>query len=340
MPTTDLVYSSDDEPGFSRRKCGRGFAYYDQHHDLIRDEEIRNRINELAIPPAYRDVWICPAERGHLQATGYDDRERKQYRYHPVWHELRNERKFDKLVDFARQLPTIRRRVQEDLSIGNGELTKEKVVAAAVRLIDHTGARIGNDSYTEKNGTHGVTTLEVNHLEEPEDDDHLVLHYRGKGSREVSFEIDSPAVARVVNRCSELPGQRLFQYEGENGSACTIRSHDVNEYLQDIADDVTAKDFRTWKATLLCFSELANQPVPAEESRRVEIVNEALKSTAGRLFHRPETCRKYYVHPIVIGTFLVGEPLEGATSLRKNRSPRRQHGEMEKALLRFLIQTS
>lgn len=331
----NLEYSSDSDPGFSRRRCGRGFTYFDQHGERITRPETRNRIAGLAIPPAYTGVWICPKPTGHLQATGRDDRSRKQYRYHPEWLEYRNRLKFEELVDFAGALPRIRRRVMDD--IDDEKLTKRRVLAAAIRIMDHTGARVGNEAYLEENGTYGVTTLNKKHFTETDDEfGRFTLRYEGKGRCEVALELTSERLTRILYQCSELPGQRLFQYQVADEEFRTVHSTDVNEYLAEFGDHISAKAFRTWKATLLCFARLANREPPSSKAARVREVNEALGAVAERLYHRPATCRKFYVHPKVLQSFTEGVRLEGAVCDTTRRSPKQGHSAMESALVDFL----
>lgn len=334
-PNTDLEFSSDSDPGFSRRRFGKGFAYYDPAGEKVTSPEQKERFDALAIPPAYVNVWICAKENGHLQATGIDTRERKQYRYHPDWREFRNRLKFQHLVEFGEALSRIRARVLRDLE--SDEISKDFLVAAAIRLLDHTGARIGNEHYLEENQTHGITTLTKEHVEDLEEDGQFTLHYRAKGGKEVEFDLSSETLAKAIHRCTDLPGERLFQYKGRDGEFHSIHSNDVNDYLDEFGEHISAKAFRTWKATLTCFAQLSNVAPPEKESQRTKRLNEAIRETAGRLYHRPATCRKFYIHPKVIDTFLQGEEIQGAKYDTTQRAPRSGRSAMEQSLIEFLV---
>ena len=344
-----LVFSSDDGPGFSRRRCGRGFSYRDTAGERIGDEGIIKRIQALAIPPAYEGVWICPLETGHLQATGRDLRKRKQYRYHPEWVRQRNETKFSQLADFARLLPRIRRRVQADLL--DDEISKRRVVAAAIRVIDHTGARVGNEAYAKENKSYGITTLREDHFVEDTDKsaakgsdyqsasdghDKLELAYMGKSGQPVRLDFRSDRVAQLLDQARDLPGEHLFHYQTSDDGSAPIYSSDVNDYLHEVSDEITAKDFRTWKASLLCFSYLSGIDPPSSGAARDREIVAAIKATAKHLHHRPATCRKYYVHPKIVQAFEAGESLEGAERFVADRVPRGDLSTMEESLLEFL----
>ena len=248
-----LVYASDFEPGIRRAHKGGGFAYFDPHGKPVTDPATLDRILNLAIPPAWKDVWICMRERGHLQVTGRDARGRKQNRYHARWHKIRDADKFARLLGFARALPRIRRRVTRDL--GQPGLSREKVVATIVRLLEMTFARIGNEEYARQNGTFGLTTLRDRHVKFKGSTVRFL--FRGKTGREVEIGVTNRRVASVVKRCEELPGQMLFQYIDPAGDRRTVTSDDVNQYLREVSgEDYTAKDFRTWGATVLAASAL------------------------------------------------------------------------------------
>ncbi|MEJ8815299.1 DNA topoisomerase IB [Variovorax ureilyticus] len=299
-----LVYVDSSMPGLRRSKRGAAFRYRDARGAWIRDAEEIARIRRLAIPPAYKDVWICPVPNGHLQATGIDARGRKQYRYHAQWRALKDETKFDRLEAFGRALPGIRRRVSRDLRTKPGEpLRRELVLATIVRLLDTTFLRIGNEEYMNSNGSYGLTTLRTRHA-----DTHggtLRLRFRGKSGVLHEAEMDDPRVAKVVRRCQQLPGQELFQYEGEDGTPTGISSTDVNDYLREIAgEEFSAKDFRTWHGTvqaldlirLRCACEAAAGPAPVRAG-----LKEVLSAVASRLGNTPAVCKKAYVHPAVLG---------------------------------------
>ena len=299
-----LVYTTDQMPGYRRVRAGRGFSFQLPDGRVLADKCERRRILSLAIPPAYRDVWVCPLENGHLQATGIDARGRKQYRYHPAWHDDAADRKFELLSDFAKALPRIRARVTRELA--KPELTRDRVIAGIVALLDMTGYRIGNSRYAKENGTFGLASLLSRHL--TEEDGQFHLRFVGKAGLEHDAEIATPRLAKLVSELQELPGQRLFRYEDEQGGWHDVGTTDVNEWLKETGGgDYTAKQFRTWKATVLCARELAAEPPVDVKSVRNRAVLNAIKATADRLNHTPATCRKYYIHPALIQAYENGE---------------------------------
>ncbi len=290
------VYVSDEAPGIRRVRKGRGFAYLDPEGRPVREPEVLARIRLLAIPPAYRDVWICTVPHGHLQATGRDARGRKQYRYHPEWQRERGEHKFERLRAFGLALPRIRARVARDLKrAGEADPRRPVVLATLVRLLDRTWARIGNESYARQNGSYGLSTLRNRHagVHGPA----LHLHFRGKSGIEHHLNVHDPEVARVVRRCQQLPGQALFQYVDQTGTLHSVGSGDVNDYLAEAAGEhYTAKDFRTWHASVHALALMARSTDPPGP-RRAQAV---LKQVAARLGNTVAVCRKAYVHPAVL----------------------------------------
>lgn len=311
-----LRYVTDEIPGLTRRRMGRGFVYFDANGKRINDPAVRARINTLAIPPAWTDVWICPAPHGHLQATGQDDCGRKQYLYHPKWRDVANETKFERLLQFGQLLPAIRRRVRQDMM--NRRLTKDTVVATVIALLDHTAMRVGNTEYVRENGSFGITTLRDRHVKIR--GGNVRFRFRGKGGKLLETGIEDRRIARIVQRCEEIPGQELFQYEDDDGEYRTIESNDVNQYLQQITQlPLTAKDFRTWKASAMVaeaiYRRLDDCPSKTEAKR---IVSQAIRDTASALGNTVTTCRKYYVHPSVPNLFLEG----GLASLCHGFRPR------------------
>ncbi len=295
-----LRYVCDDEPGFSRRRCGRGFRYLSTAGRPL-SRRHTERIAALVIPPAWTEVWICPSPNGHIQATGRDARGRKQYLYHPRWREVRDEAKYDRMQAFGEALPRIRRRVRRDL--GRRRLTRERVLAAVVRLLDATAARVGNEEYASENGSFGLATLRTRHVDMSGDT--VDFRFRGKGGKVHQIELSDPRVARVVRRCQHLPGQRLFQYLDDGGEAHDIGSSDVNDYLREISgQDFTAKDFRTWTGTVLAAWALHDLARDAPGSKH-QIVT-AVKSVAQELGNTPAVCRRSYVHPEVFTAHLDG----------------------------------
>jgi DNA topoisomerase-1 len=298
-----LVYASDFEPGIRRVRKGRGFVYFDPRGKRVTDPETLDRIATLAVPPAWKQVWISTKPRGHLQATGRDSRGRKQNRYHARWHKIRDADKFARLLGFARALPKIRRRVTRDLS--QPGLPREKVVATIVRLLELTFARIGNEEYARQNGSFGLTTLRDRHVKIKGAT--LRFLFKGKSGSEVEVGITNRRVARVVKRCEELPGQMLFQYVDPAGDRRTVTSDDVNQYLRETSgQDYTAKDFRTWGATVLAASALRELVSFESDTEARHNVVAAIDSVARKLGHTRAVCRKSYVHPAVIDTYLDG----------------------------------
>ncbi|MEX2541485.1 MAG: hypothetical protein WD314_06735 [Trueperaceae bacterium] len=315
---------SDDRTGISRRRRGKGFSYHRSDGELIRDPDERRRIDGLAIPPAYRDVWICPDARGHLQATGRDDKGRKQYIYHPQWQVLRGRNKFEHLLTFAEVLPGIRHRVQRDL--GREGMSREKVLAAVVTLLESTLARVGNTSYARDNGSYGLTTIRKRHVEV--DENAVVFEFQGKGGQEWRVQTDDERIAEVVRQCVEIPGYELFKYFDDQGTKRDVDSGDVNDYLRELAGkEITAKDFRTWAGTVLCAEALCEQPFASDSQARKNVVA-AVKRVAGTLGNTPSVCRESYVHPVVIETYLEGALVE---SLR-TEAPRKIAAADEQAL--------
>ena len=292
-----LLYVSDAMPGIQRLRHGDGFRYRRPDGQALRDAKELQRIRHLAIPPAYEQVWICPLPEGHLQATGRDARGRKQYRYHPGWREARDADKFERMCEFGAALPRIRAKVKRDLAAPVG--SRASVLAALVRLLDTTLVRIGNDEYARTNGSFGLTTLRNRHAAVK--GSVLKLKFRGKSGVWHEVALDDPHVARIVRACQAMPGQELFQYEGESGQGCCVGSADVNDYLRELSGaEFTAKDFRTWHASVLTLQLLCAVPADGPVSRRA--ANEVLRQVAGRLGNTLAVCRKSYVHPELMAT--------------------------------------
>jgi DNA topoisomerase-1 len=307
---TGLVYVSDDMPGLTRLKSGKGFRYRDAEGHAIKDPEEIRRIQKLAIPPAYTRVWICPKPNGHLQATGYDARGRKQYRYHPDWQADRNDSKFERLLDFGHALPRIRARVARDLAPHrNQPVSRSLVLATLVRLLDTTFVRVGNDEYARDNGSYGLTTLRNPHAGVRGKT--LQLRFRGKSGVMQDLKVDDPKVAAVVRRCQQLPGQLLFQYESESGDLRAVGSGDVNDYLAEITQGkrgdeghFTAKDFRTWHGTVqaLELTRLAcGTNGTGDDAKASSYSAKAVLQEVARLLgNTPAVCKKSYIHPAVL----------------------------------------
>ena len=251
-----LQYVSDQRPGYTRKAKGKHFDYFDTEGKPVHDEQRLLRINRLAIPPAWTDVWICSSPNGHIQATGRDARSRKRYRYHERWREVRDENKFDRLAQFAKALPNIRLRIAQDLKLPG--LLRQKVLATIVRLLERTFIRIGNEEYARENKSFGLTTQKSRHVKVKGAQVHF--RFRGKGGRQHDVDVTDRRVAKVIAKCQDLPGQDLFQYFDEDGEVRDVTSQDVNEYLRQIAgEDFTAKDFRTWGGTVLATIALSKQ---------------------------------------------------------------------------------
>jgi len=297
-----LRHATDEAPGFTRRRRGRGFSYHDQDGNTIRDPEVIARIRSIVIPPAWKDVWICPWPNGHLQATGRDARGRKQHRYHPEFRAARDEAKFGRLVEFATALPRIRRRVDRDLA--RRGVPREKVLAAVVRLLELTLIRVGNDEYSRLNQSFGLTTLRGRHVKV--DGTTIRFRFKGKGGAPHEVGLRDRRLAAVIRRCQDLPGQELFEYV-EDGTVVDVTSDDVNEYLRAISGgDFTAKDFRTWSGTVLAYQALSELPEPKDERTTKRNVVEAVRRTSAALRNTPAVSRQAYIHPAVLEAYADG----------------------------------
>ena len=327
-----LYHVNDDRLGYRRRANGNGFEYLDTETKRIRDRQRLLRIKRLAIPPAWTDVWICPSPNGHIQATGRDARGRKQYRYHDRWREVRDENKFDRLAEFAKTLPKIRRRVARDITLA--DLPREKVLATVVRLLERTFIRIGNEEYARENKSFGLTTIKNRHVTVK--GAHLRFRFRGKSRRHHEVDMTDRRIAKIVAKCQDLPGQDLFQYVSDKDEVRNITSQDVNDYLRDItSEDFTAKDFRTWAGTVLAAIALDAQPERETKKQAKANVKTAVCAVAELLGNTPAICRKCYVHPAVIEAYLNRTPIAGLTSALKSTG-RWDLRAAEKAVLKFL----
>lgn len=325
---------NDDEPGYRRRRAGRGFSYTDADGKRVGDAATIRRIKGLAIPPAWSDVWICPDPAGHIQATGRDQRGRKQYRYHPAWTACRDETKFSSLADFARALPKLRERVDADLR--RCGLSRERVIATVVHLLDRTMIRIGNDAYAQENKSFGLTTLRSRHLEI--DGASLRFSFRGKSGREWRLKLSDRRIAGVVRAIQDLPGQHLFQYLDGDGARREIRSHDVNDYIREtIGPQFTSKHFRTWGATVFATLGLAQEPLPASKQAQAVALNAVLDRVAARLRNTRAICRRCYVPPAVVDAWLDGRLHEEIAAIRpRARRPFKGLDADESLVLRWL----
>jgi DNA topoisomerase-1 len=304
MEVADLVYVSDSEPGFQRRRSGRGFTYLDATGQIVRDPILRERFTALAIPPAWRAVWICANPDGHLLATGRDDAGRKQYIYHPRWNALRNQVKYERLRLFGEALPHLRAQVQADLR--KHTLTQEKVTALVVNLLEETLIRVGNEEYARQNETYGLTTLQDDHV--AVNGNALVFEFRGKSGKEHEIVVKDRRLARLVQACQELPGQHLFQYLDETGAVCSLSSTQVNDYLRTVTGcDFTAKDFRTWGGTVMA-ARLLYTTAPGENQKEKEQrIVQVIKCVAEKLGNTPAVCRQHYVHPAILAAYSKGQ---------------------------------
>ncbi|HZX67716.1 MAG TPA: hypothetical protein VFE70_02475, partial [Candidatus Elarobacter sp.] len=291
-----------------RLKRRGGFSFVAADGKPITDKGEIARIKALAVPPAYTDVWICPQANGHLQATGRDARGRKQYRYHKRWRAVRDENKFDRMIEFAKALPAIRNAVARDIALAG--MPREKVLATIVSLTAQTAIRIGNEEYARENDSYGLTTMREEHVDVK--GSRVRFHFRGKSGKVHEVEIRDKRIARIVKRSQDLPGQQLFEYLDDEGTARPIHSEDVNEYLKTISGgDFTAKDFRTWEATVMCSLELAAQQAQdANQSERKKLVTEAIVKVAEHLGNTPAVCKKSYVFPGVVDEFVTNGTLK------------------------------
>ncbi|GAB4386340.1 MAG: DNA topoisomerase IB [Elainellaceae cyanobacterium] len=298
-----LKYVSDNVPGIQRKRVGRGFRYINVDRQPIKQSQQLKRIKALVIPPSWQEVWICPFSNGHLQATGRDAKGRKQYRYHSKWQEVRNRTKFDRMIIFGHKLPAIRQATDRDLRSPN--LSRERILATVVRLLEDTLIRIGNAEYAKKNKSFGLTTLRNSHVEVTTTK--VRFQFRGKSGVEHEVELSDRRLARVIKRCQEIPGQELFQYLDQEGNPQAIDSADVNAYLQEITgEEFTAKDFRTWAGTANTAWALANLETPTTKKQTQTNIREAVKQVASQLGNRVATCRKYYIHPAIVQAYEEG----------------------------------
>ncbi|MBK5343799.1 DNA topoisomerase IB [Pseudomonas sp. TH49] len=298
----DLHYVDDTQPGLTRKKLRGKFAYFDPAGQRITDPDEIKRINSLAVPPAYTDVWICADPRGHLQATGRDARGRKQYRYHPRWREVRDADKYSRLREFGLALPKLRKQLETLLDAPG--FSRDKVMATVITLLDATLIRVGNTQYARDNRSYGLTTLRSRHVEV--NGSAILFQFRGKSGIEHQITVKDRRLARIIKRCLEIPGQNLFQYLDENGERHTVSSHDVNTYLKTLTGaDFTAKDYRTWAGSALALAVLRELQWESETEAKRHVV-EMVKSVSKQLGNTPAVCRKCYIHPAVVERFLLG----------------------------------
>jgi DNA topoisomerase-1 len=303
-----LRYVSDDQPGYSRKRKGDDFEYFDTEGKRIRDETRLLRIRRLAIPPAYKDVWICPSANGHIQATGRDARGRKQYRYHERWREARDENKYDRMLVFGKTLPKIRRRVNKDLALRG--LPRNKVLATVVQLLERTFIRVGNEEYAKENKSYGLTTMRNHHVDVA--GEKLKFSFKGKSGVRQEVKVSDRRLARIIRQLQELPGQEMFRYVDDDGEKRNITSQDVNDYLREITgEEFTAKDFRTWAGTVLAALALNAQEAFENKTQAKKNVKDAISAVSKILGNTAAVCRKCYVHPAVLESYLDGGVIEG-----------------------------
>ncbi|MGZ6143200.1 MAG: DNA topoisomerase IB [Myxococcales bacterium] len=332
-----LRYVTDGVAGIRRKRAGKSWTFFAPGGKRIEDEARCRRIAALAIPPAWTEVWICPDPRGHIQATARDARGRKQYRYHARYREARDRSKFRRMLEFSEILPDIRERVERDLRAR--DLTRRQVLATVVLLLDRTLIRVGNDEYARENKSFGLTTLRGRHVRIR--GDLLRFTFRGKSGVNHEISIEDRRLARIVQRCQDLPGQELFQYLDTNGKRQTISSDDVNAYLRETTGrDITAKDFRTWAGTMLAAAALSAMGPARNHREAMRNINEAIDAVAHRLGNTRTVCRKYYVHPGVLQAYLLGLTVElpssgGPRLHRRRRAPAALRRD-EAAVLEFL----
>ncbi|WP_413499988.1 DNA topoisomerase IB [Psychrobacter maritimus] len=349
----NLRYVSDNEPGFTRRRWGRGFTYKDAIGKTVKDKALRKRFDALVIPPMWSEVWICQDDKGHLQSTGRDDKARKQYLYHPEWDRVRDQAKFNAMIGFAEALPNLRAQVEKDLEAQS--LSRANVLAAVVKLLETTLIRIGNSRYAKLNKSYGLSTLRSKHVSET--DNGLAFDFVGKSAKEHHIELQDERLIDIVQACSELPGYQIFKYLDDDGNKQVVDSSDINDYLRthtcghDCESKMysgnlySAKDFRTWMASVLAASHLYDelqtskgQAILASEpnsDERQQLVTAMVKAVAEELGNTPAVCRASYINPVIIERFLAGQFFEPYKQARRGRTKQYQSCE-EKALLGFL----
>src|SRR3954470_17348902 len=329
-----LKYTTDTKPGIRRVVAGHGFKYVEPSGKTVRDATTLGRIKSLVIPPAWTDVWICPDERGHLQATGRDARGRKQYRYHPRWREVRDETKYHRMIGFAHALPSIRARTARDLR--SPRLTREKVLPAVVQLLEKTLIRVGNDEYARDNRSFGLTTLRDGHVSVNRGK--VNFSFRGKSGVAHAIQLDDRTLARTIKACRDLPGYDLFQYVDEDGERHTIGSADVNAYLKEITgEDYTSKDFRTWAGTVLASQTLQEFEKFGSETQAKRNIVSAVETVAKRLGNTKAVCRKCYIHPAILDAYMDGSMVKIlADRVRREPGKTSDLSRAEAAVLGFL----
>jgi DNA topoisomerase-1 len=328
-----LRYVTDSQPGIRRQRSGKGFRYVTPGGATLRDEAAIRRIRSLVIPPAWEEVWICSDARGHLQATGRDARGRKQHRYHPRWRKVRDEAKYDRILDFAAALPGLRKRVQADVATTG--LTRRRVVATIVQLLEKTLIRVGNEEYARDNDSYGLTTLRGQHARITGST--IRFRFKGKSGKTHDVALTDAKLARIVRRCQELPGRELFQYLDEDGTVQDIGSADVNDYLREVTgEDFTAKDFRTWIGTVLAAHALQEMAEFTSDTQAKRNVLSAIEAVAGMLGNTRSVCRKCYVHPAIIDSYMDRTLADALSRRAASRLAQESLGRTETAVLALL----
>lgn len=326
LKKADLRYISDTTSGITRKRNNKSFKYSDTNGGIIKSEIVLNRIQELAIPPAWLDIWICPSSSGYLQATGFDEKKRKQYIYHPDWIKISQENKFNRMIFFREALPTIRKKIAKDMILQ--ELERNRIIATVIWLLEHTLIRIGNDEYAEENHSFGLTTLRNRHVKVR--GEKVKFEFRGKSGVQQSISISHPRIAKLIKECIELPGYEIFKYLDGEGERHTIDSADVNNYLKSLTgEDISAKDFRTWGGTILCAATLCTigpAKTPADGKKKI---SHAVKKVASHLHNTAAICHNYYIHPTIIETYQENKLIPHFENIYKNYS--REKAEVTRA---------
>ncbi|MDQ6436697.1 DNA topoisomerase IB [Mesorhizobium sp. LHD-90] len=326
-----LVHVSDEEPGIRRRRAGKGFSYRDAKGKTVSDPKTLDRVRYLAIPPAWTDVWISPADNGHIQATGRDAKGRKQYRYHERWSLCRDEAKYSSLAAFADALPELRAQVDTDLRRHN--LPREKVVSSIVWLLDNTMIRVGNAAYARDNKSFGLTTLKSRHV--AVEGSRLRFGFKGKSGKEWRIQLIDRRMAKIIRRVQELPGQQLFQYVDADGERRRLGSQDINDYIRAACgQDFTSKHFRTWGGTIHAASLFAETPVPEAAATRKRVMNTVIDMVAARLGNTRAVCRACYIHPRVLESWEEGRLTEELAEARRARRKIPEGLDEEEAVVR------
>ncbi len=327
-----LRYVTNDRDGIRRRRAGTGFTYLAADGTPIRDSEVLRRIRSLVLPPAWTDVWICPFANGHLQAVGLDQKGRKQYRYHALYRAVRDATKFTRLVAFGLALPKVRAQVGADLKLPG--MPRRKVLATVVRLLETTCIRVGNEEYRKENNSFGLTTLENKHVRITGYSLHF--HFQGKSGQIHDIDLTDRRLARIVRECQCIPGHELFQYMNEQEEPVRVSSEHVNEYLGEITgEEFTAKDFRTWNGTRQAAMVLETMGPAETQAELKRNITEAVKQTAKRLGNRPATCRKYYIHPMILDSYSDGSLFDALRAAKPLDDPDELSRE-EVAVMRLL----